>query len=84
MVMRVLFPLMLNIPFSNQAKNLTLQVFLPMTGGGWNSGGACMPAVTMATRHINERKDILGGYNLTVTLLDSQVRYTMAWITHSG
>ena len=56
-----------------EVKNLELLGFLPMTGKGWVGGAACLPAVNMALRHVNERQDILDGYNLTYSWVDSQV-----------
>ena len=59
---------------SSEANNLELLGFLPMTGKGWVGGAACLPAVLMALRHVNERKGLLDGYNLTYSWVDSQVK----------
>ena len=56
-----------------ELKNLELLGFLPMTGKGWVGGAACLPAVNMALRHVNERPGLLDGYNLTYSWVDSQV-----------
>ena len=45
-----------------------------MTGKGWTGGGACLPAVLMALRHVNERAGLLDDYNVTYTWVDTQVR----------
>ena len=60
---------------SQESENRTLELlgFLPMTGNGWIGGGACLPAALMAVRHVNERKDLLDGYNLSYTWVDTQV-----------
>ena len=58
----------------NDTKDLNLLGFLPMTGQGWAGGGACLPAVLMAVRHVNERPGLLDDYNLTYTWVDTQVR----------
>ena len=57
-------------------KTLHLQGFLPMTGTGWISGGACIPAVLMALRDVNNHPGLLTGYNLSYSLADTQVRHT--------
>ena len=58
---------------SDEMKTLTLEGFLPMTGKGWNGGGACLPAVMMALRHVNQRVGLLDGYNITYHWVDTQV-----------
>ena len=58
---------------SDEVKTLTLEGFLPMTGKGWNGGGACLPAVMMALRHVNQRVGLLDGYNITYHWVDTQV-----------
>ena len=58
---------------STQLKQLTLQGFLPMSGTSWTGGGACLPAVQMALRHVKERSVLLDGYNLTYSWVDTQV-----------
>ena len=58
---------------SNDSKTLNVLGFLPMSGSGWTGGAMCLPAALMATRHVNEREDLLAGYNLTYTWVDSQV-----------
>ena len=59
---------------STELKKLELLGFLPMSGKGWVGGAACLPAVLMALRHVNERKGLLDGYNLTYSWVDSQVK----------
>ena len=44
-----------------------------MTGETWPGGGACLPATLMAVRHVNERQDLLDGYNVTYTWADTKV-----------
>ena len=56
-----------------ETKQLTLQGFQPMTGNGWTGGAGCLPGALMALRHVNERSDILEGYNLTYLWADTQV-----------
>ena len=63
---------------SEQLKQLTLQGLLPMSGGGWDVGGACLPATLMAVRDVNERAGLLDDYNLTFTLKDSKVNYSQS------
>ena len=55
-------------------RSLVLQGFISMTGEGWPGGGACVPAVKLALRHVNEYAGLLDDYNLTFTWEDSQVR----------
>lgn len=55
-------------------KRLDLMGFLPMTGTGWTGGGACLPAIMMAVKHVNERAGLLDGYNLTYHWVDTQVK----------
>ena len=58
---------------SSDVKTLEMLGFLPMSGKGWVGGGACLPAILMALRHVNERPDVLDGYNLTYFWVDTQV-----------
>ena len=44
-----------------------------MTGETWPGGGACLPAILMAVRHVNERPGLLDGYNVTYTWADTKV-----------
>ena len=66
--------------YTDMVKTLTLHGFLPMTGKGWTGGGACLPAVLMALRHVNERPGLLDGYNLTYSWVDTQVGAMMMMI----
>ena len=59
--------------FSNELRSLVLQGMQPMTGTGWAGGASCLPAALMAVRHINEKADLLDGYNLTYNWVDTQV-----------
>ena len=59
--------------FSNELRSLVLQGMQPMTGTGWTGGAGCLPAALMAVRHINEKADLLDGYNLTYNWVDTQV-----------
>nr|CAB3247966.1 gamma-aminobutyric acid type B receptor subunit 1 [Phallusia mammillata] len=43
----------------------------PMTGG-WSGGQACLPAAMMAIDDVNERKDVLPGYKITMIDKDSK------------
>ena len=58
---------------ANDIKPLPLQGLQPMSGTGWTGGAGCLPAALMALRHVNERSDILDGYNLTYSWVDTQV-----------
>ena len=69
----LLIVIYLKVTDSNELTPLVLQGFLPMTGSGWPGGGACLPAVEMALRHINSRAGLLDGYNLTYTYVDTKV-----------
>lgn len=69
-----------HVASSNNLKQLTLQGFLPMTGRRMAVGGACLPAVMMALRHVNERPGLLDGYNLTYTWVDTQVKIIYIYI----
>ena len=60
--------------FSNELRSLVLQGMQPMTGTGWTGGAGCLPAALMAVRHINEKSDLLDGYNLTYNWVDTQVK----------
>ena len=42
------------------------------TNRGWNSAGV-WPAVQLAVDHVNERDDVLPGYNLKLNVKDSRV-----------
>ncbi|KAL5007635.1 hypothetical protein ScPMuIL_016441 [Solemya velum] len=44
---------------------------LPMKGTYWPGGGACLPALEMAIDDVNSRADILNGYDLNLTWMDS-------------
>ena len=44
-----------------------------MTGSGWTGGAGCLPGAEMALRHVNERVDILDGYRLTYSWVDTKV-----------
>ena len=54
-------------------KDLNLMGFIPMTGENWPGGGACLPAIEMAIRHVNARSDILEAYKLNLIWKDSKV-----------
>ena len=54
-------------------KDLYLMGLLPMTGDGWPGGGACLPALEMAIRHVNARDDILPDYKLNLIWKDTSV-----------
>ena len=58
-----------------ESKHLALQGFLPMSGTSWTGGGACLPAVRMALRHVRERRGLLDGYNLTYSWVNTQVGF---------
>ena len=71
----ILNAITLNNAISKSEKDLHLQGLLPMTGTGWNAGGACVPAVLMAMRDVNKEQGLLVGYNLTYSWVDSQVKF---------
>lgn len=58
----------------NAGKTLNLMGLLPMKGTYWPGGGACLPALEMAIDDVNSRADILNGYDLNLTWMDSMVR----------
>ena len=69
---------------STELKQLELLGFLPMTGKGWVGGAACLPAVWMALRHVNDRRRLLDGYNLTYSWVDSQVNIFANYLQFSA
>ena len=58
---------------TTEVRPLHLQGLLPMTGGGWDVGGACLPATLMAMRDVNEMQGLLDGYKFTFSLYDTKV-----------
>lgn len=69
---------LLVLPIGNiksELKTLNIMGLLPMTGEKWSGGGACLTAVHMALRQVNEREDILTGYKLDLTWRDGKVRH---------
>ncbi|XP_058475233.1 gamma-aminobutyric acid type B receptor subunit 1 isoform X1 [Solea solea] len=52
-------------------KKLYIGALFPMSGG-WPGGQACLPAAQMALRLVNERADILPGYELELIHYDSR------------
>ncbi|XP_070531823.1 gamma-aminobutyric acid type B receptor subunit 1-like isoform X2 [Ptychodera flava] len=42
--------------------------------GAWAGGQGCLPAVEMAFEDVNERRDLLPGYNLTLDMRDSECK----------
>ena len=57
-------------------KELNVMGLFPMTGETWPGGGACLPAVEMAIRHVNARDDILKGYKMNLIWGDTMVSRT--------
>ena len=45
----------------------------PNSGGTWDGGKGCLPAAQMALEDVNNRTDILPGYELKMIWNDSQV-----------
>lgn len=46
----------------------------PIAGkGGWQGGQACMPAARLALEDVNDRKNLLPGFQLTLHSNDSEV-----------
>lgn len=46
----------------------------PIAGkGGWQGGQACMPAARLALEDVNNQKDLLPGFKLTLHSNDSEV-----------
>lgn len=45
----------------------------PNSGGSWDGGKGCLPAAEMALEDVNNRTDILPGYELQMIWNDSQV-----------
>ena len=72
-VLVILAGISFRIVVSSGLRQLTLQGFLPMTGKNMAMGGVCLPAITMAIRHIHEKAGLLDDYNLTYTWMDTQV-----------
>ena len=54
-------------------RQLVLQGFISMTGEAWPGGGASVPAVLVALKHVNEYPGLLDEYNLTFAWEDSKV-----------
>ena len=61
------------ICISEEPKDVFIMGLLPMGGTGWPAGGALLLAANMALEHINNRTDVLNGYNLKLIVGDSQV-----------
>ena len=47
--------------------------FYPLSGPFSSWGKGCLPAAELAVRHINHRKDVLKGYRIQLTNMDTQV-----------
>ena len=57
-----------------ERKDLNIMGFLPMTGKLFRGGPACLLAANMALKQVNERDDILEGFQLNFEWRDSKVR----------
>ncbi|KAL9705410.1 hypothetical protein quinque_008928 [Culex quinquefasciatus] len=47
-------------------------VNVSLCSGGWQGGQACMPAAKLALQDVNEKEDLLPGFNLTLHSNDSE------------
>ncbi|XP_039624625.1 gamma-aminobutyric acid type B receptor subunit 1 isoform X1 [Polypterus senegalus] len=56
---------------SSGKKPLYIGALFPMSGG-WPGGQACLPSAKMALEHVNNRHDILPGYELKLIYQDSK------------
>lgn len=68
--------LVLNINVVSGYNQLHIGGIFPINGkGGWQGGQACMPAAKLALQDVNEKEDLLPGFNLTLHSNDSEVSY---------
>ncbi|XP_015766433.1 PREDICTED: gamma-aminobutyric acid type B receptor subunit 2-like [Acropora digitifera] len=56
----------------NSKKDLTIGAYVPLTGSCWRSGFAVKTVIEWALEQVNERNDILFGYQLNVVLNDTK------------
>ena len=54
-------------------KNLTIGVYAPLTGTCWGGGFAVKIVIKLALKQVNNRADILPGYQLNMVLNDTKV-----------
>lgn len=54
-------------------RQVKLLEILPMTGKGWVGGSSCALPSRLAIDDINASPNILAGYNLTYSYIDSEV-----------
>lgn len=54
-------------------KDLYFGGIFPMRGGTWDGGQGCLPATMLGLDDVNNRTDILPGYNLRMLWNDSMV-----------
>ncbi|XP_055634999.1 gamma-aminobutyric acid type B receptor subunit 1 [Toxorhynchites rutilus septentrionalis] len=65
--------LVLNIHVVSGYNQLHIGGIFPINGkGGWQGGQACMPAAKLALQDVNEKEDLLPGFNLTLHSNDSE------------
>ncbi|XP_055601301.1 gamma-aminobutyric acid type B receptor subunit 1 [Uranotaenia lowii] len=68
-----LLVLVLNIDAASGYNQLHIGGIFPINGkGGWQGGQACMPAAKLALQDVNEKEDLLPGFNLTLHSNDSE------------
>lgn len=56
----------------NSKKDLTIGAYVPLTGSCWRGGFAVKTVIEWALEQVNERNDILFGYQLNVVLNDTK------------
>ena len=61
-----------SVPVNSQ-KNLTIGAYVPLTGSCWRGGFAVKTVIEWALEQVNERNDVLFGYQLNVVLNDTKV-----------
>ena len=57
----------------NSKKNLTIGAYVPLTGSCWRGGFVVKTVIEWALEQVNERHDVLFGYQLNVVLNDTKV-----------
>ena len=58
---------------AEEPKDVYVLALLPMTGTVWPGGKAILMVANMALEFINNRSDILEGYNLKLIVTDTKV-----------
>ena len=67
-----MFPVVNTVP-SHGVKYLTIGAYSPLTGPCWGGGHVVKPLMELALSQVNNRTNVLPGYELQVVLNDTKV-----------